>query len=35
MSYRFQIEVERETDGHCIEEIPRLPRAMVYGKTKH
>ncbi len=35
MSYRFQIEVEREEDGRWIAEIPRLPGVMVYGKTKH
>src|ERR1700687_343142 len=35
MSYRFQIEVEREADGRWIAEIPRLPGVMVYGKTKH
>jgi predicted RNase H-like HicB family nuclease len=34
MSYRFQIEVERETDGRWIAEIPNLSGAMVYGKTK-
>ena len=35
MSYRFQIEVEREADGRWIAEIPNLPGLMVYGKTKH
>jgi predicted RNase H-like HicB family nuclease len=35
MSYRFQIEVEREADGRWIAEIPKLPGVMVYGKTKH
>src|ERR1700674_3399899 len=35
MSYRFQIEVEREADGRWIAEIPRLPGVMIYGKTKH
>jgi predicted RNase H-like HicB family nuclease len=34
MSYRFQIEIERETDGRWIAEIPNLPGVMVYGKTK-
>jgi predicted RNase H-like HicB family nuclease len=35
MSYRFQIEVEREADGRWIAEIRNLPGVMVYGKTKH
>jgi hypothetical protein len=35
MSYRFQIEVEREAEGGWIAEIPRLPVVRVYGKTKH
>jgi predicted RNase H-like HicB family nuclease len=34
MSYRFQIEIERETDGRWIAEIPNLPGVRVYGKTK-
>ena len=34
MSYRFQIETEREADGRWIAEIPNLPGVMVYGKTK-
>jgi predicted RNase H-like HicB family nuclease len=34
MSYRFQIEIERETDGRWIAEIPNLPGVMAYGKTK-
>ena len=34
MSYRLQIEVEREADGRWIAEIPKLPGVMVYGKTK-
>jgi len=34
MSYRFQIEIERETDGRWITEIPNLPGVLVYGKTK-
>ena len=34
MSYRFQIEIEREADGRWIAEIPNLPGVMVYGKTK-
>jgi predicted RNase H-like HicB family nuclease len=34
MSYRFQIEIERESDGRWIAEIPDLPGVMVYGKTK-
>jgi predicted RNase H-like HicB family nuclease len=35
MSYRVQIEVDREADSRWIAEIPRLPGVMVYGKTKH
>jgi predicted RNase H-like HicB family nuclease len=35
MSYRFQIEIEREADGRWIAEIPGLPGVIVYGKTKH
>lgn len=34
MSYRFQIELEREADGRWIAEIPKLPGVLVYGKTK-
>ena len=34
MSYRFQIEIEREADGRWIAEIPNLPGVMVYGRTK-
>jgi predicted RNase H-like HicB family nuclease len=34
MLYRFQIEIEREADGRWIAEIPNLPCAMAYGKTK-
>jgi len=34
MSYTFKIEVERETDGRWIAEIPALPGVMVYGKTR-
>jgi predicted RNase H-like HicB family nuclease len=34
MSYRFQIEIEREADGRSIAEIPNLPGVMVYGNTK-
>jgi hypothetical protein len=34
MSYRFQIEIEREADGRWIAEIPNLPGVLVYGKTK-
>jgi len=34
MSYRFQIEIEREADGRWIAEISRLPGVLVYGKTK-
>jgi predicted RNase H-like HicB family nuclease len=35
MSYRFQIEVDREADGRWIAEIPKPSGVMVYGKTKH
>ncbi len=34
MSYRFQIEIEREADGRWIAEVPNLPGVMVYGRTK-
>jgi predicted RNase H-like HicB family nuclease len=34
ISYRFQIEIEREADGRWIAEIPNLPGVMVYGTTK-
>jgi len=34
MSYRFQIEIEREADGRWIAEIHDLPGVMAYGKTK-
>lgn len=34
MSYRFQIEIERESEGRWIAEIPNLPGVMAYGKTK-
>jgi hypothetical protein len=34
MSYRFQIEIEREADGRWIAEIPNLPGVSVYGKTQ-
>jgi predicted RNase H-like HicB family nuclease len=30
---RFQFEVERETDGRWIAEIPEVPGAMAYGAT--
>ncbi len=30
----FVIEVEREEDGRWIAEIPLLPGAMVYGRTR-
>jgi predicted RNase H-like HicB family nuclease len=31
---RFIIETERETDGRWIAEIPQVPGALAYGKTK-
>ena len=30
---RFQFEIDRETDGRWIAEIPEVPRAMAYGST--
>jgi len=30
---RFQFEIERETDGRWIAEIPEMPGAMAYGGT--
>jgi predicted RNase H-like HicB family nuclease len=30
---RFQFEIERETDGRWIAEIPEVPGAMAYGVT--
>jgi predicted RNase H-like HicB family nuclease len=30
----LSVEVERETDGRWIGEIPSLPGAMVYGQTR-
>ena len=34
VSYNFKIEIERESDGRWIAEIPSLPGVMVYGKTR-
>jgi predicted RNase H-like HicB family nuclease len=31
---RFTMELDRETDGRWIAEIPDLPGAMVYGATR-
>jgi predicted RNase H-like HicB family nuclease len=31
---RFIIEIERETDGRWIAEIPQVPGALAYGDTK-
>lgn len=31
---RFIIETEREADGRWIAEIPQVPGAMAYGKTR-
>ncbi len=30
---RLEVELERETDGRWIAEIPALPGVLVYGKT--
>ena len=30
---RFQFEIDRETDGRWIAEIPEVPGAMAYGTT--
>jgi predicted RNase H-like HicB family nuclease len=30
---RFQFEIERETDGRWIAEIPEVPGALAYGAT--
>jgi predicted RNase H-like HicB family nuclease len=34
MAYAFQIELERESDGRWIAEIPDLPGVMAYGTSK-
>ena len=31
---RFIVEIERETDGRWIAEIPEIPGALAYGVTK-
>ena len=31
---RFAIEIEKEKDGRWIAEIPQIPGAMVYGRTR-
>jgi predicted RNase H-like HicB family nuclease len=31
---RFTLEIDRETDGRWIAEIPDLPGVMVYGVTR-
>jgi len=31
---QFNIEIEQETDGRWIAEIPNVPGAMAYGKTE-
>lgn len=33
-SFLFNVEFEHEEDGRWIAEIPKLPGAMAYGKTK-
>jgi hypothetical protein len=30
---RFQFEIDRETDGRWIAEIPEVPNALAYGST--
>jgi len=30
----FTVEIEQETDGRWIAEIPQIPGAMSYGKTR-
>jgi predicted RNase H-like HicB family nuclease len=30
----LKIEVEQETDGHFIAEVPELPGVMAYGQTR-
>ena len=30
----FAIEIDQEKDGRWIAEIPQIPRAMVYGRTR-
>jgi predicted RNase H-like HicB family nuclease len=32
-SVRFQFEIEQETDGRWIAEIPEIPGALAYGST--
>jgi len=32
---RFSIQIERETDGRWMAEIPEVPGAMAYGATEH
>jgi predicted RNase H-like HicB family nuclease len=34
MSFKFDIEIEREEDGRWIAEIPSLPGVMAYGDSK-
>ncbi len=34
MNRKYQIELEQETDGRWIAEIPALSGAMVYGNTR-
>src|SRR5690242_18096749 len=34
MTRRFTVEIEHETDGRWIAEIPDLPGAMAYGATR-
>ncbi|MEK7090184.1 MAG: type II toxin-antitoxin system HicB family antitoxin [Patescibacteria group bacterium] len=33
-SFLFSVEFDREEDGRWIAEIPKLPGAMAYGRTK-
>jgi predicted RNase H-like HicB family nuclease len=31
---RFAVEIEKEKDGRWIAEVPQIPGAMVYGRTR-
>ena len=31
---RYKVEIERETDGRWIAEVPELPGVIVYGDTR-
>ena len=34
MALTFEIEIDREDDGRWVAEVPELPGAMVYGRTR-